>query len=716
MDPISTPIQRFDFDDKVSGQARYCADIRLPGMLYARTLRSDRPRARIRSIVIPDLPPGYCIVDHHDIPHQNVVPIVYKDQPFFAPDRVNYIGEPILLVVGPDKATILQIIDSIQVEYQDLEPILSIAEAEQRQADFICGDHPWFVEYHYSKGNLADAMGRAHLCVEEQFETGYQEQLYLETQAVLAVYEDERITVYGSIQCPYYIKEALLSALGWPQERIRVVQLPTGGGFGGKEEFPSLPAVHAALAAIKSGRPVQLVYDRQEDIICTTKRHPAVIKYRSYIDGDGTILGRHIEVKTDGGAYAGLSSVVLQRAIFSAGGVYKIENLEVHGRAYATNKVVSGAFRGFGGPQAFFAIEMHMENIARRLGLNPIEFKQRHFLHQGDTSSTGGRLEQEIKLEQMVEELESMSEGRSQPPVVAQSSDKLTGRGWSFFFHGCGFTGSGEQDIIKSRVRLKRYADGRVQIFVSSTELGQGVLTTLRKIVAQALQIPIDQVIHHYPDTSTAPDSGPTVASRTTMIVGKLLADCCLEMKERWQEPELDLHRDFQYPAALHWDKVQLEGNAYLEYSWGANLVEVEVDPLTGGVEVTGVWGVYDIGTPIDRRIVQGQIEGGIVQGLAYAGMEVMEVVQGQVQQDNLTKYMIPTAMDFPIIHCRLIEDNPYPGGPFGARGLGELPFIGAAPALALAVQNAIGKRVSSLPITPEYIMELMQSGDDDQF
>ncbi len=714
MDRISTPIKRFDFDDKISGQARYCADIILPGMLYARTVRADRPRARIGAIGIPSLPSGYYIIDHRDIPGKNTVPIVYDDQPFFARDTVNYIGEPLLLVVGPDKEVILQIIDSIRIDYLDLDPILSIEAADKRQDDFIFGDQPWFVEYHYSKGDLEQAIQNACHVVEDEYETGYQEQLYLEPQSVLAVFADEQITVYGSIQCPYYVEEALLQALGWPQDRIRVVQLPTGGGFGGKEEFPSILAVHAALASIKTGQPVQLVYDRQEDIICSTKRHPAVIKYKSYLDQEGHILGRRIECKTDAGAYAGLSSVVLQRLILSASGVYNIDNLEVNGRAYATNKMVSGAFRGFGGPQAFFAIEMHMENIARRLNLDPWQFRQKHFLHQDDTSSTGGILKNDIRLDQMAGEIDAMSGYRLKRHNQPQSPDKLFGIGCSFFFHGCGFTGSGERDLIKSRVRLRKYRDNKVQIFVSSTELGQGVLTTLRKIVAESLHIPIDQVVHYYPDTASSPDSGPTVASRTIMIVGRLLQDCCEDMKVRWEEPEFEVFRDYKYPVGLSWDKEKFVGHAYPEYSWGANVVEVEIDPLTCVVDVKGIYAVYDIGTPIDIKIVQGQIEGGLVQGLGYGCIEILNTAGGKVVQNNLTNYIIPTAMDCPPIKCKIIDDNPYPDGPFGARGLGELPVVGVAPALALAVQNAIGKKINKIPLTPEYIMELMHSADDD--
>jgi CO/xanthine dehydrogenase Mo-binding subunit len=708
---ISTPIKRFDFDDKINGQVRYCADIKLPGMLYARTLRSDKARAKILSIDIPPLPQGYYIVDHRDIPGKNIVPIVYDDQPFFAADKVNYIGEPIMLVVGEDKQIILDIIQSITINYEILTPVLNIAEAELCQTEFIFGEKPWFVEYEFAKGDLDKAIKTAKHFIEDEFRTGLQEQAYLETQSMLAAYENNRITVYGSMQCPYYIDEALLQALDWPQERIRVVQLPTGGGFGGKEEFPSIIAVHAALAAIKSGHPVQLIYDRQEDIVCSTKRHPAIVKYKTYVDDQGRIIGREVDIKTDGGAYAGLSSVVLQRLMFSANGVYDIASLKVRGRAYATNNVVSGAFRGFGGPQAFFAAEVHMENIARQLNIDALDFRSRHFFKQGDNSSTGGKFKFPIKLNEILERATIGSNYVEKRNTKPGNCKKLNGIGLSVFFHGCGFTGSGEQELIKPKVLIRKYVDDSVQIFVSSTEIGQGELTTLRKIAAQTLQIPIEKVKQEYPDTDTCPNSGPTVASRTTMIVGKLVEDCCRKIKARWHEPEFEILEQFVYPSHLYWDKVKFEGNAYPEYSWGANVVEVEVDPLTYEVLIIGVWGVYDIGTPIDEKIVQGQLEGGIVQGLGYAALESMTTINGRILQDNLANYIIPTALDFPPAVIELIN-NPYPNGPFGARGLGELPHVGTGPALALAVQHAIGKKVTRLPVTPEYIMELIKNDE----
>lgn len=708
---ISEAIKRFDFDDKIEGRAQYAADLKDQQMLYVKTLRSEKARAKIMSIKYPPLSPGYFIVDYRDIPGENRLPLVFEDQPFLAVDRVNYIGEPILLVVGPVKEKILAIMKEIRVDYQELRPILNIAEARQRQEDFIFAGKSCFVEYEYEKGNITETKKKAWRVVEDEFRTGYQEQAYLETQAIVAAVEDQRITVCGSIQCPYYIKEALRQALGWPEERIRVKQLPTGGGFGGKEEFPSLVAVHAALAALKAHKPVQLVYDRQEDISCSTKRHPAIIRLKSYLDERQRIIGREIEVMTDAGAYAGLSSVVLQRMIFSVGGVYNIENLKIRGQAYATNNVVSGAFRGFGGPQAFFAMEMHMENIARTLHMEALALKRGYFLRKGDTSTTGGKLQSDIKLAEIVEKIDKISGYSRKRRDYAAADGSFRGIGCSVFFHGCGFTGSGEQEIIKPKVRLRKYRDNTVQICVSSSEIGQGCLTTLRKIVAQVLEIPVEQVQYDYPDSDICPDSGPTVASRTVMIVGKLLYDCAQEVKARWQEGEFTVDQAYVYPGHLQWDNEHFRGNAYPEYSWGANVVEVAVDPLTYEVKVLGTWAVYDIGTPIDEKIVKGQIEGGMAQGLGYGCLEVLESHGGRLRQNNFTNYAIPTAVDFPATESGLI-DNPYEYGPFGARGLGELSLVGAAPALAAAVQQAIGRRVRQIPLTPEYIMELMDDED----
>ena len=707
MKAISEAAKRFDFDEKITGAARFCADLRAGGMLYAKTLRSIKARAWLRSVHVPPLPEGYWVIDHRDIPGKNAVPIVTDDQPFFAENAVNYIGEPILLIAGPDQSVLAELLRAVEVEYMERPSVLTLEEAMLRTSDFICGDKPWFVEYEYGKGDMDGAVRRAAACVEDEFRTGYQEQAYLEPQGMMAEVEYGVITVRGSMQCPYYIVEALKAALGWDGARVRVVQLPTGGGFGGKEEYPSIPAVHAALAAIKTGRPVQLVFDRGEDILCTTKRHPSLIRLKSWLDAQNHILAREIDVAADAGAYAGLSSVVLQRMIYSAGGVYDVENLRVRGRAYATNKVVSGAFRGFGGPQAFFAIEMHMEHIARKLGIDSMELRRAHFLRQGGTIGTGGQLRSPVQLEEIADKVCGLSGYHEKRRKAWIDGGKLRGIGCSVFFHGCGFTGAGEWDLLHPHVRLKKDADGTVTVFASSAEIGQGAMTTLSKIAARTLGIPLSQVRYAYPDTAVCPDSGPTVASRTVLVVGKLLQEAALRLKRRWAEPECEAEAEFRYPEGYSWDKDRHLGDAYLEYAWGANVVEVEVDPVTCAYEIKGVWAVYDIGTPIDERIAGGQVEGGMAQGLGYGAMEVLEMKNGRPLQCSLTDYMLPTSLDLPPVTYRLLDSESVIG-PFGARGMGELTLVGAAPALAAAIENAIGKPVARLPVTPEYILEVM--------
>ena len=465
-----------------------------------------------------------------------------------------------------------------------------------------------------------------------------------------------------------------------------------------------LPALHHHSLRVKENS-VHIKYNCirfQRHLFLHT---PSIIRIRSILDESHKIIIQDIDLKEDAGAYSGLSSVVLQRGIFSVGGIYNIPNLKIKGATYATNNVVSGAFRGFGGPQAFFAMESHMEHVAQSLGLEPMAFKRRYFLTKGDTSSTGGVFSSDIKLDEITETIDKMSAYTKKRSDIKPG--QLHGIGFSVFFHGCGYTGAGEAELLNSLVKLRKNKDETVDIFVSNTEIGQGVLTTLRKIVATTLNLPMDHVHQHYPDTLTCPNSGPTVASRTTMIVGRLLQDCANEMKARWNESEMDISKRYIYPDHLYWNSETMKGNAYPEYAWGANVVEVEIDPLTYQPKVTGLWAVYDIGTPIDEQIVQGQIEGGFMQGLGYASMEKLTVRQGKLLQDTLSTYMIPSSHDFPKLKIKLI-DNPNPDGPYGAKGLGELPLVGVAPAYANAVSMAIGKPVNELPVTPELIMEVL--------
>lgn len=712
---ISSSIYKTDHKAKVEGRIQYIGDLKWEGMLYAKTLRSSKARAYIHSIYIPVLPQEYEIVDYKDVLGKNCLKVIVEDQPLFAEKQVNFIGEPILLVVGPDKQEVLRILSEIEVQYEDRQGIFTMEQAENGSIEPIYGEDNYFAQYTYQKGDVTESFENAVEILEEQFETGYQEHVYIEPQGVVGVYEADKVMVYGSMQCPYYVKNAVMQAFGWEEHRVRIVQATTGGGFGGKEDYPSLLACHAALAAYKTKKPVQLLLDRKEDMEVSTKRHPGILKFKTALDADNNILGMEVEIKLNGGAYAGLSSVVLQRSLISAVGVYNIPNLRVHGKVLATNTVPTGAFRGFGAPQSFFAVEMHMEHLAKKLGQAPLQLKKRYMVSQGDPTSTNGKFRHVVMLPQMIEEVEKMS-GYSQKHRDRASirEKKKRGIGMSLFFHGCGFTGRGERDYIRATVKLRKYQDGIVEILAANVDMGQGLQTTLNKIVAAILGKPVEEILYQNPDTDRVPDSGPTVASRTLMIVGKLLERAAWKLKNQWEEgKEQEITEHYQHPELIPWDEKKFCGDAYPTYSWGVNVVEVEVDPLTAQIDIVGVWSVFDVGNAIDERILRGQIEGGILQGLGYASLEVMQSQQGKILQNSITDYIIPTAKDIVKMETKLLY-NPYEEGPFGAKGAGELTLIGGAPAFTAAVENALGISIQKIPITPEELMEVLANGTKD--
>ncbi len=699
---IRNRVDRPDGPEKTSGRASYVADIRFPDMLYARTVRSERARARILKIEVPQLPEGYAVVDRRDVPGTNRIKMLEDDWPFFAEEVVNHIGEPVLLIAGPDRAVLDRLVQAVQITYEDIHPVLSLDDAES-PVDPIFRDDNCFASYSFGRGELDRAFQSAHTIVEGVYRTGYHEQAYMEPQGMIGTFENGRVTVYGSMQCPYYVKNAMIQLTGFTEDRIRIVQTTTGGAFGGKEEYPSLLAGHVAVAAMKTGRPVQLVLERGEDMIATTKRHPSVCRYRTALDETGRIIGMDTDIVLDGGAYAGLTAVVLQRAMFAATGVYRVPAVRVTGRAYATNHVPSGAFRGFGAPQAFFAVEQHMDDIASRLGEDPLVLRRRHLLQKGDRTVTGGILRDPVKLPEMIDMAMEMMQ-KDRPDTDENNPCVKRGVGIALTYHGCGFTGKGEE-IIKGTAGLRKNEDGTVDILVANVEMGQGARTTLAKIVAAGLDLPLEQIGYDNPDTDQVPDSGPTVASRTIMIVGGLLHQLTAELKPLLDETGTHTrYRTYRHPSFIEWDQNTMSGDSYPAYSWGVTVAEVLVDRVTAEMAVSGCWTVFDVGTAIDPDIMKGQIEGGVLQGLGYACLEVMETDRGHLRQHNFTDYIIPTTVDTPRIESRLV-DNPYEYGPFGAKCAGELPLVGAAPAFVSAVRNATGLPLNEIPLRPEALL-----------
>src|ERR1043166_1097219 len=693
MPAVGRSVARKDGIGKATGAARYVDDLVFPGMLYGRTIRSTIPRGRVRSVRLGFDPAGFTVVDHRDVPHKNVVALIEDDQPFLVEREVRNLAEPILLLAHPDREKLLAA--RVEIEYDEEPPLFDPERSDQV-----------FKAISIVKGDGAAALARADLVVEGTYRTGHQEHIYIEPNGVIAVPEDGGVTIHGSIQCPFYVVKAVRCLLG-EDRPLRVIQTETGGGFGGKEEDPPPPPGHAAMLALKSGRPVKMIYDRVEDMVATTKRHPSIVRHRTGVTRDGRLVAMEVEVILDGGAYVTLSPVVLSRGCIHAAGPYRCDHVHIHGRAVFTNTPPNGAFRGFGAPQTEFAVEVHMDRIAEALGMDPVALRRINALKPGDTTATGQTMGGDCSAHQVLEEAV-----RRTAFLEKREAWRGTNRaiGLSLFYHGAGFTGSGER-TLKSKARLELTPAG-VRIAVGSTEIGQGTRTMHAQIVADALGVPYEEIEVAQPDTARVPDSGPTVASRTCLVVGKILEECAHEMRERLgplspaeyhaRHGGFAVERMFRPPDWIRWDDETYRGDAYATYAWGCDVAELELDPDTFEVRPLRLTAVQEFGRAIHPALARGQIEGGTVQGLGYALLERVVMRNGAMANAQLTNYIIPTTLDTPEIDVVMME-NPYPGGPFGAKGLGELPMDGPAPAVVNALRHR-GLDVREIPATPELL------------
>ena len=695
---VGSSVRRKDGDEKVTGAARYVDDLTFPGMVHGMTIRSTIPCGEVAAMSFPFETKDYVIADARDIPGRNAIVLIADDQPALVERVVRHVAEPILLVAHESREKLLDA--CVRIDYHVAEPVLDPTRSPTV-----------FKEIRIEKGTLARGFEAADVVVEGEYRTGHQEQLYIEPNGVIAVPEDGGVTVYGSLQCPYYVHKALGSLLALPADRIRVVQTETGGGFGGKEEYPSMLAGHAAILAIKARRPVKMIYDRVEDLLATTKRHPSVIRHRTGVTRDGRLTALQVDVLMDGGAYMTLSPVVLSRGVIHASGPYRCDHVRIDGRAVMTNTPPNGAFRGFGAPQTQFAIEAHMDVIAERLGLDPVAIRERNALRPGDTTATGQKLGRDCSARQVLRAAVRKTDFRRKWKRARKPGEPRRGVGLSLFFHGAGFTGAGEV-MLGSRASLELTERG-ARVLVASTEIGQGTRTMLAQIVADTLRMPYEAIEVSAADTACVPDSGPTVASRTCMIVGGLLQRCAEEMRSTLgrRSPRAYLRRhgplvitkQYKKPPGISWDDEAYRGHAYGTYAWGCDVAELEVDDVTGEVRPVRITAVQEIGRAIHPRLAAGQIEGGTVQGLGYALIEEVVMRDGAMANAQLTNYTIPTTLDTPPIDVVILE-NPYKHGPFGAKGVGELPMDGPAPAIVNALRHA-GVALTAIPATPERVL-----------
>jgi CO/xanthine dehydrogenase Mo-binding subunit len=732
---VGTSVPRMEGRDKVTGLARYVDDMVLPGMLYGATVRSRIQRGKIKAFTF-----GlgidwkeFVIVSPRDIPGKNCIALIEDDQPCLADGVVSHPEEPLLLLGHPDRHLLAKAVEAVSVEYDPWPAIFSMEESE-KLSQVIWGADNTFKSYLIEKGDVAAAWENADYIVEGEYTTGAQEQLYIENNGMIASFDPQQgLTVWGSLQCPYYVHKALMKLCKLPENRVRVVQMETGGAFGGKEEYPSMIAGHAALLAMKSGKPVKIIYDRMEDMAATTKRHPSRTRHRTAISKDGKILGGEIEFTIDGGAYETLSPVVLSRGAIHSGGPYYWPSVRIRAKAVATNTPPHGAFRGFGAPQSLFALERHMDRIAGVLGLSSVEIRRRNFLRPGQTTTTGQTVQEEIDLGKLLDRALELSDYHTKREKFAaenQQRRSKKGMGIAAFLHGAGFTGSGER-YLGSVVGLEACADGGVRVLVSSTEFGQGTKTVLCQIAAEALGLRYEEVGIAQPDTQEVPNSGPTVASRTVMVVGKLVQSAAVGIRQTLTASgklgnsySPDEFRDacrahvaehgkfrslahYEQPDDIVWDEEKYRGSAYAAFAWAVYVAEVTVDLLTYSVSVDDFVAFQEVGKVLHPVLAKGQIIGGVAQGIGFALYEKVIWENGRMQNSQMTNYIMPTSADLPAIRV-FFEELGNIHGAFGAKGIGELPMDGPAPAIVNAIEDALHIPFDSIPLLPEDIFDAL--------
>ena len=721
---VGQRVRRPDALDKVKGTALYIEDLGVAGALRGGVLRSPHAHAKIQRLDVTAaraVSGVHAVLTAADIPGRNLIPMIKDDWPVLADREVRHVGEAVALVAAEDRESMAAALAAIVVEYEPLPARLDMEEA------LAAGE--LLAEWKVRRGEASVALGRSDvIVVEGTYHTPYQEHAYIETNGMVAMPEGSGVVVHGSMQCPFYVQKAVASALGCDLSQARIVQTVTGGGFGGKEDAPSAPGAHVALLARATGRPVRLILSREEDMAVMSKRHPGRIRMRTGATRDGRLVACEVDYLLDGGAYATLSPVVLFRGAVHACGPYRVPNVKVDARAVRTHTVPCGAFRGFGEPQVVFACESQMDLLAERLFMDPLALRRLNVLRAGDETITGHKLTASVGLTEVLDKVAAASDwSRKRDAFLSDSGSVRRGLGIAACYYGVGLGAMGKH-LNPAGANVVVAGDGSVSVAVGTTEIGQGMITVLSQIAAEALGCPVEAVRIMAPDTSRVPDSGPTVASRTTVMSGNAIRDAAAKIRAvmepviadsglSWREAvALCVARQiglaahgWSVPPATSFDLETGQGEAYICYSWSANVVEVEVDTDTGEARAVRVWSGHDAGRIVNPTTAEGQVEGGVLQGLGYALVEEHATREGRILNDQFSTYIIPTTLDTPDIKAILVEHE-FPWGPYGAKGLGETPIIAVAPAVTAAIHHATGVRLSRIPATPERVWSALRA------
>ncbi|GAB4401508.1 MAG: selenium-dependent xanthine dehydrogenase [Anaerolineales bacterium] len=732
---IGKSIPRLDAHAKVTGTALYPADINLPHQAYMKIRFALRPHARILSIDTTQaeaLPGVLAVLTAKDVPN-NEYGLIMPDQPVLCgpgsnkpfAENVRFIGDQVALVVAESEAIAARARDLIAIEYQDLPIITDPLQAIAEGAPLLHPDKGSNVFGHYRvrKGNVDEIFNRPDVVtVEGEYRTPVQEHAFLQPEAGLGYIDEEgRVTVTVAGQWTHEDQEQIAHALNLPLEQVRVIYPAIGGAFGGREDM-SVQIV-LALAALKLqqrgiNRPVKIVWSREESIIGHHKRHAFVIRARWAADRAGNLLAADMQLYQDGGAYAYTSTKVLGNATLMCTGPYNIPHVRVDTYSIYTNNIPGGAFRGFGGPQAAFAAEGQINKLAEALGIDPITLRLQNILREGDLLSVGTPLPKGVSLASVVEQCAQAAGWQPtpegwQPPIGFADSPQapakiLKGRGFACGFKNVGFSFGAPENCWAS-VELRGGADiEEVVVYHAAAEVGQGTHTAIAQMAAEAAGVPLEKIKLVVSDTAVTLNSGSVSASRMTFMAGNAIKGAVAAALVKWHaDEERPARADYQYrpPPTTPLDPQTGKSDPNFAYGYVAEAVELAVDTETGLIHLLNVICADDVGKAVNPQQVQGQIEGAVVQAAGYAVLENFVQRNGETLTRNFSTYLIPTILDIPDRVESLVLEYPDPIGPWGARGMAEMPYIPLTPAVIAALHDATGVWFDDFPLTPERVL-----------
>ncbi|MGB9750474.1 MAG: xanthine dehydrogenase family protein molybdopterin-binding subunit [Caldisericia bacterium] len=733
--------------EKVTGKIKYPSDQYVENLIWGKVLRSKYPHALIKKIDISkalELKGVITVLTYKDIPGLNGFGIAVQDQPVLCHDKVRYLGDAIALVACDSKDLLDKALELIEVEYELLPVVDDPLKAKENIPTKVHENGNIHLHTVINKGDIEKGFREADLIIENEYRTGRQEHAYLETESGFAFYDEEEdmITVFCGGQYPFRDQIQIARVLAVDPRKVRVINEPMGGGFGGKDEITT--QIHLALLAYHTKRPVKMEINRDESIIFSWKRHPMILKYKTGVRKDGTLVANEVYIYADTGAYASLGGPIVNLSVEHSCGPYRIPNTHIEGFCIYTNNGVSGAFRGFGVNQVTFAMESQIDEIADKLNMDPVELRRKNILEKGDETGIGSKIETSVGLKKILDEIEKHPLYKNREKIKIDSSDyKKFGVGIALSYQGTGL-GVGLPDYGSAWIEMRR--DGGFNVYSGSVELGQGAKTTLKLIALESLKLSDeDKVFIITGDTYLTPDCGTTTASGATYRSGRAINIASQKMIEILKKEVSEIYKipldeikiddgvfknlndekiiSYEDLAEILYDKRRLPrteghfnfptsktkipgvfGLPHYIFSFSGSIALVQVNTLTGKTDLIKAVNLIDGGRVVNKIGFEGQSEGGIVMGMGYALMEDVLIKNGEFLVKNYSTYLIPTSMDSPYEIETIPIESFEELGPYGSKGIGETTMVPIAPAITNAIFNATGKRVKQIPATPERV------------